>query len=197
MLYRFRDCFSCASKIRRNASYDHIPFQWSVHRQERPGARIEHSEFLAGNSSDPRVPFTESLCDAIAGAGRIVVYNESFEYSRLDDLARWLPKFESKIERIKPKLWDLLRVIRQSVYHPKFCGSFSLKSVLPAFLPEMSYDNLEVPEGKAAGMAWAEFISDATSVNEKAHLKKTLLEYCRQDTLALVKLLEELHMYAI
>lgn len=177
------------------APYNHIPFQWSVHRQEKPGARIEHFEFLAENNSDPRVPFAKSLCEAVAGAGKIVVYNEIFEYSRLDDLARWLPGYSSKIERAKRKLWDLLRVIRRSVYHPAFCGSFSLKSVLPAFVPEMSYEKLEIAEGTAAGLAWAQFTSEATSVDEKARLKRALLEYCKQDSLALVKLLEKLRKY--
>lgn len=128
------------------APYDHIPFQWSVHRQETPGARLQHYEFLAENGSDPRAPFTESLCHAVEGAGKIIVYNEGFEYSRLDDLARWLPEYSSKIKKVKAKLWDLLRVIRRTVYHPGFCGSFSLKSVVPAFLPEMSYEDLEVAE---------------------------------------------------
>jgi predicted RecB family nuclease len=177
------------------APYDHVPFQWSVHRLEKPGARLEHFEFLAENSSDPRVPFTKSLCETVSGAGNIIVYNESFEYSRLDDLARWLPPYASQIKKVKVKLWDLLRVIRRTVYHPAFCGSFSLKLVVPAFLPEMTYEDLEVAEGTAAGLVWAQFIDSATPAKQKAHLKKALLEYCKHDTLALVKLLERLRKY--
>jgi hypothetical protein len=176
--------------------YDHIPFQWSVHRQEKPGSKLEHFEFLAEDNSDPRLPFVESLCQAVAGAVKIVVYNQSFEDSRLDDLARWLPEYASDMKQVKGKLWDLLRVVRQTVYHPEFGRSFSLKVVLPALVPEMSYENLEVAEGSAAGLAWARYIDTSTPPTEKARLKRALLEYCGRDTLAMAKLLRELRRHA-
>jgi hypothetical protein len=156
---------------------------------------LKHFEFLAENDSDPRLPFLESLCKAVAGAGTIVVYNQTFESSRLDDLARWLPTYASDIEAIKGKIWDLLVVVRRDVYHPAFGGSFSLKSVLPAFLPEMTYETLEVAEGTSAGLAWARLIDPVTPSVEKRRLRRALLEYCNQDTLALAKLLKELRRF--
>ena len=68
--------------------YDHIPFHWSVHRQERANAPIKRNDYLAENTSDPRVPFLESLCKVVKGAGSIVVFNEPFEATRLDELVR-------------------------------------------------------------------------------------------------------------
>jgi hypothetical protein len=62
-------------------------------------------------------------------------YNKTFESSRLDDLARWLPPYKSEIKAIKAKMWDLLLAVRRNVYHPTFAGSFSLKTALPAFAP--------------------------------------------------------------
>ena len=191
----FETLYPALPRFAKMAPYDHVPFQWSVHRQEMPGAAWKHFEFLSEDTSDPRVPFIESLCKAVAGAGSIVVYNESFEYSRLDDLARWLPKYEPAIEKIKSKIWDLHRVVRRHVYHPAFAGSFSLKFVLPAFLPDMAYDNLEVAEGTSAGIAWEKFIAPATPLAEKNRLKKALLEYCGHDTFAMAKLLDELRSY--
>jgi hypothetical protein len=188
----FETLFPALPRFAKMAPYDHIPFQWSVHRQEKPGAALKHFEFLAEDSSDPRPRFVETLCAAVAGAKNIVVYNERFEYSRLGDLARWLPKFSPAIETIKSKLWDLLDVVRQYVYHEAFGGSFSLKFVLPAFVPAMSYENLNISEGTAAGIAWQRFIDPATPAVEKKQLRKALLEYCAQDTIALVRLLEEL-----
>ena len=188
----FETVFPALPRLAKMSPYDHILFQWSVNRQEKPGGPMKHFEFLAENDSDPRLPFVESLCKALAGAGNIVVYNKSFESSRLNDLARWLPKYASAIEAIKGKMWDLLDVVRRNVYHPAFAGSFSLKSVLPAFVPGMTYENLEVGEGTAAGLAWARFIEPATPPAEKNGLRQALLAYCKHDTLALVKLLEEL-----
>lgn len=192
----FETLYPALPRFAKMAPYDHIPFQWSVHRLERPGAALKHFEFLAEGNSDPRPRFVETLCEALEEAKNIVVYNESFEYSRLDDLGRWLPKFAPTIERIKSKMWDLLVVVRQNVYHCAFAGSYSLKFVLPAFVPEMSYENLEIEEGTAAGIAWERFIDPETPTGEKNRLRKALLEYCAQDTLALVRLLEELRKLA-
>src|ERR1019366_9439269 len=111
------------------------------------------------------------------------------ESSRLDYLSRWLPAYKPKFEAIKTKMWDLLDVVRRNVYHPAFGGSFSLKSVLPAFVPKMNYENLEISDGIAAGLVWAQFIDSTTPLVEKSRLRKALREYCQQDTLALVKLL--------
>ncbi len=191
----FETVFPGLPRFAKMRAYNHIPFQWSVHRQEKPGGPLKHFEFLAEDNADPRLPFLESLCKAIRGAGSIVVYNKTFESSRLYDLARWLSVYNSDIEAIRAKMWDLLVAMRRHVYHPAFAGSFSLKAVLPAFLPEMTYKNLEVAEGTAAGLAWARFIDPATSAVEKARLRKALLEYCNWDTLGLAKLLEKLRKY--
>jgi predicted RecB family nuclease len=186
----FETVFPALPRLAKMGPYDHIPFQWSVHRQEKPGDSLNHHEFLAKNDSDPRLAFIESLCKALTGAGNIVVYNQSFESSRLADLARWMPAYESEIKKIEAKIWDLLVVVRRNVYHPAFAGSFSLKFVLPAFVPEMTYKTLEVAEGTAAGLAWARLIQPTAPLVEKYRLKKALLEYCKQDTLALAKLFD-------
>lgn len=191
----FETVFPALPRFAKMGPYDHIPFQWSVHRQEKPGGPLKHFEFLAENDSDPRLPFLESLCKAVSGAGDIVVYNQGFESSRLDELARWLPAYNSDISGIQGNMWDLLVAVRRHVYHPAFAGSFSLKSILPAFVPEMTYKNLEIAEGTTAGLAWARFIDSATSAAEKSRLRKALLEYCAQDTLALTKLLEVLRKF--
>jgi hypothetical protein len=179
-------------RFANTAPYDQIPFQWSVHRQEKSGGPLKHFEFLAENNFDPRLPFVESLCKVVRGTGSIVVYNQTFESRRLDDLARWLPAYKSDIETIKANMWDLLAIIGRNVYHPSFGGSFSLKSVLPAFVPKMKYENLEISDGMAAGLAWGRFIEPATPLLEKSRLRKALLEYCNQDTLALSMLLDVL-----
>jgi len=124
---------------------------------------MKRYDFLAESASDPRIPFLESLCQAVKAAGSIVVYNQGFEASRLDDLARWLPEHRAEIAEIKAKLWDLLAVIRRNVYHPAFGSSFSLKRVAAAILPDMSYDDLGVADGIQAGIAWAQLVDPAAS----------------------------------
>ena len=173
--------------------YDHLPFQWSVHVQRQPGSATEHFEFLALDSGDPRTAFIASLGEALEeDSGSIVVYNEQFESQRLWELAGWLPAYTDRIRGIQRRLWDLLPVVRNHVYHPAFGGSFSLKAVLPALAPEMTYEGMEVPNGQAAGVAWQSMISTGVTDAERQAKRKALLEYCGQDTLALVKLLEAL-----
>ncbi|HEY4843489.1 MAG TPA: DUF2779 domain-containing protein [Terriglobales bacterium] len=172
--------------------YDHIPFQFSVHVQRELGAAPKHFEFLAINNGDPRPAFISSLCGALGESGSIVVYNQQFESQRLWELAGWLPEYTQRIRDIQRRLWDLLPVVRNHVYHPAFGGSFSLKAVLPALVPEMTYEGMEVPNGQAAGVAWQSMISLGVTDAERQAKRKALLEYCGQDTLALVKLLEAL-----
>ena len=172
--------------------YDQIPFQWSVHVQREPGAAPEHFEFLATDRSDPRPAFISALCDALGDRGSIVVYSQQFESQRLLDLASWLPEFSGRIKKIQRRLWDLLPIVRDHVYHPAFGGSYSLKSVLPALVPEMTYEGMEVADGQAAGMAWESLIGGDCSEAERQQKRKALLDYCGQDTLGMVRLVEKL-----
>ncbi len=176
--------------------YDQLPFQWSVNLQREPGAEPEHHEFLATDSSDPRREFIASLCSALGKSGSIVVYYQPFESQRLSELAAWMPEFSGCIKKIQRRLWDLLPVIRNHVYHPAFAGSYSLKSVLPALVPEMTYDGMEVGNGQDAGLAWEALIRGTGDEAERECLRKALLDYCGQDTLALVRLLEHLRVQA-
>ncbi len=172
--------------------YDQIPFQWSVHVQQQPGAEPEHFEFLATDKSDPRRTFASTLCDALSERGSIAVYFRQFESQRLADLALWLPEFASRIKKIQQRLWDLLPIIRDHVYHPAFGGSYSLKSVLPALVPEMTYEGMEVADGQAAGLAWESLVRGELNCGEHDRIRKALLDYCGQDTLGMVKLVEKL-----
>lgn len=169
--------------------YDHLPFQWSVHVQREPGAESEHHRFLATDSSDPRREFIGSLCAALGESGTIVVYS-SFESQRLSEIASWFPEFANPINAIQARLFDLLPVVREHVYHPAFAGSYSLKSVLPALVPRMSYDGMVVADGQSAGLAWESLISGECTEAERQVKRRALLDYCSQDTLGMVRLVE-------
>ena len=170
--------------------FDHIPFQWSVHVVRQPNAAPEHCEFLACHTTDPRPKFISALCDALGDRGSIVVYNQQFESQRLSELASWLPDFAGRIKKIQRRLWDLLPVVRNHVYHPAFNGSHSLKSVLPALVPAMSYEGMVVANGQGAGLVWKSLVSGDCHEAEHQRKREALLDYCGQDTLGMVRLLE-------
>ncbi len=171
--------------------FDQLPFQWSLHVQRQPEAVPEHYEFLATNVGDPRREFITSLCGALGESGSIVVY-AAFESQRLSELAAWLPEFAERIKQIQCRLWDLLPVVRDHVYHAAFAGSYSLKAVLPALVPAMTYEGMAVANGQHAGLAWESLVRGELDQSERERTRKALLDYCGQDTLALVRLLERL-----
>ena len=176
--------------------YDQLPFQWSVHVQRQPGTEPEHHEFLSADASDPRREFMFSLCRVLGDSGSIVVYS-SFESQRLSELAAWLPEHAAPITAIQARLFDLLPVVREHTYHPAFAGSYSIKSVLPALVPEMSYEGMEVANGQDAGIAWESLVRGSLNRDERKRIEKALREYCGQDTLAMVRLLEMLRAVAM
>jgi hypothetical protein len=173
--------------------YDRFAFQWSVHVQKKPGAKTKHHEFLQDDGDDPRGAFITTLLSVLEEHKKtpIIVYS-SFESGVLSEFSALFPKYAKRIEKIKSRLWDLLQVIRSNVYHPQFLGSFSIKNVLPALVPDMSYDGMEVADGTEAGLAYEKLISGELESKERQSLRDALLDYCRQDTLGMVKLLEHL-----
>jgi hypothetical protein len=91
----------------------------------------------------------------------------------------------------------LAAVFRNHVYHPAFAGSYSLKSVLPALVPELAYDGMTVSNGQDAGIAWKSLVHGNMDQSEQDKIKKALLDYCGRDTMALVRLLETLRQVSI
>jgi predicted RecB family nuclease len=175
--------------------YDHLPFQWSVHVQRQLGAEPQHYEFLATDANDPRREFISSLFATLGETGSIVVYS-SFESQRLSDLGAWLPEFAERISAIQTRLFDLLPIVREHTYHPAYAGSYSIKSVLPALVPEMSYEGMKVSNGQDAGLAWESLVRGCLDASERDKIRKALLDYCGQDTLAMVRLLETIQLVA-
>jgi len=176
--------------------YDQLPFQFSVHSQKEPGATLEHHEFLATDANDPRREFISSLLATLGETGSIVVYS-SFELQRLSELAAWLPEFADRIGALQGRLFDLLPVVREHTYHPAYAGSYSIKSVLPALVPEMTYEGMRVANGQGAGLAWESLVCDSLACGERERIRTALLDYCGQDTLAMARLLEMLQAVAM
>ena len=87
---------------------------------------------------------------ACAGARTIVTYNAHFERQYLEHLAAAVPAQRKALRAVARRLVDLLPIVRDNVYHPKFGGSFSLKSVVPALVPGLGYEDLDIGEGSTA-----------------------------------------------
>ena len=167
-----------------------IPFQWSNHILYEDGI-IEHHEWLCGEDKDPREEFAITLLKALGDEGPIFIYTD-YEKRIVNDLARYLPQQRIQLQNLLGRFKDLQALIRKYYYHPKFHGSFSLKFVLPALVPEMDYHNLAIQEGSLASMEYLRMLEPSTTPKEKEKIERNLLEYCGYDTLAMLKIREEI-----
>ena len=149
--------------------WDQVPVQFSIH-VERRGGGYDHQTWQAEGPTDPRPDQAALLVAACEGVQAVVAYNSSFERSCIRLLAAAVPSLARELGLIELKLVDLLPIVRNHVYHPKFTGSFALKSVVPALAPEVTYEDLEIRDGAAATLAlWRlVFESDGLGTRERA-----------------------------
>jgi hypothetical protein len=85
-------------------------------------------------------------------------------------------------------------VVANNVAHPEFHGSYSIKDVLTPLAPELSYEGLAVADGMTASVELAGLMLNgaALSAGERAQKRADLLEYCKMDTWAMVRLVDAL-----
>lgn len=174
--------------------YQHVPFQFSCHVIGSLDDDPIHFEYLHEMDCDPRRGLAERLLAALGETGSIVSYNKKFEAERIKELALTFPEFREKLNAAIIRLVDPLPIFQQAVYDKAFKGSFSLKSVAPVILgPDASYEGLHIGNGGAAQRSFKRMISVHTTQEEKSHLRTSLLEYCKKDTLVMVGLVRWLY----
>jgi hypothetical protein len=171
--------------------FDALPTQFSLHTLNKTN-HLEHNEFLADGQSDPRQPFAEALLKAIPEKGSILIYSP-YENRILQETALFLPKLKSRLLGLVGRTVDLAAPFRQQqVLHPDFEGSYSIKVVLPTLVPGMDYDHLAIGDGTAAVAAYLRLMDPKVTDASKKKIRKDLLIYCAQDTLAMVKIVDVL-----
>ncbi|TMM44982.1 DUF2779 domain-containing protein [Qipengyuania marisflavi] len=165
--------------------YQQIPFQFSLHLEQRDGT-ITHHEFLSCDGSDPRRACAEALISMVPDDATIIAYYAPFERRVLRDLAAWEPDLAGPLLVMAEATVDLLPVTRNNWYHRDQRGSWSIKAVLPTIAPELDYASLEVKDGGNAQLAWAEAAQKRCSVARREALAEALKAYCQRDTWAMI-----------
>lgn len=169
-------------------SYQQNCFQFSLHILGTDG-QLLHKEFLDLSGNDPSAAFAQALIVYCGNSGPVYVYNAAFETTRICELAQRHPNHSDALLAINARIVDLLPIARERYYHPSQEGSWSIKKVLPALVPELSYADLDgVQDGGKAQEAFMEAIHPNTSTERKSQLECQLLEYCKLDTYAMVRL---------
>ena len=172
-------------------SYEQIPFQYSLHIMQKDGS-IEHKEFLITNPKGNLTrPLIERMKEDIDPNGTVIAWYTSYEKQRNIKLAELHPEHAKFLEVINDKMFDLMTIFSNNYYvDPAFKGSSSIKKVLPVIVPELTYKSLNISKGDQASERWERMISESTPADEKKQIGKDLLEYCKLDTWAMVKIYE-------
>ena len=172
--------------------YQQVPYQYSLHSLQEVSSELGHAEFLAPPNTDPRRPLVEKLVRDIPDNACVLAYNASFEKTILSQLADWFPEHRGKLNIIIDHLRDLAIPFRnRDCYHWRMKGSYSQKKVLPALIPEMTYQGMAISDG---GMAMEGYhrMCKAENPVEIDTIREELLAYCRMDTFGMVRLYERL-----
>jgi len=173
--------------------YQNIVFQYSLHIQRTADSKLEQFAFLADKLADPSREMAESLKKQIGETGTIIAWNMGFEQECNSGMAERETEFKEFFEDINNRMYDLMTVFKKGYYiHKEFYGSASLKKVLPVLVPSLSYGELNIHEGMTASNSWYEMFDSKTDGKRKQAIYDDLLKYCELDTLAMVKILEEL-----
>jgi hypothetical protein len=173
--------------------YQQIPFQYSLHIEHENGT-LEHKEYLALDGIDPREHISQRLCEDIPSDVTVLAYNMSFEKGVIKKLAESFPTLSTHLLSINENMNDLMIPFQKKYYvTPSMNGSYSIKYVLPALVPQLAlaYKELDgVQNGTQAMNAFANM--SKMEEGEKLKMRTSLIEYCKLDTLAMVKILEKL-----
>ena len=115
-----------------------------------------------------------------------------FEAGVIKKLAQHFPEYASDLDVLGSRLVDLMEPFRKQYYYlPQMKGSYSIKAVLPALVADMRYDELEFQDGMQAMQAYLQ-LADEVDAAHIEQVRNALWEYCKLDTYAMVRILEEL-----
>jgi Domain of unknown function(DUF2779) len=169
--------------------YQQVPFQYSLHILDSPDSPLRHEEYLHRECSNPCSSLAEALRSHIGEHGTILVWNESFEKSCNKTLAHEVPDLEDFLLNLNERIRDLKIPFSKGWYVDKdFCGSASIKKVLPVLVPSLSYASLGIHEGGSAQRLWTQAVIDGKDTINKEVMFADLIAYCKLDTLAMVEI---------
>jgi hypothetical protein len=167
--------------------YETIPTQYSLHVRDRGGV-LSHREYIASPSRDCRRDLALRLIVDLGEEGSVVTYS-GFERIIISGLKDKFPDLAVHLQAVLSRIVDLEKCIR-CILHPGFRGRTSIKVVLPVLVPDLSYTSLEITDGDTAMVTFARAALGAMDEEEWVRKRAALLEYCKMDTYAMVRLHE-------
>ncbi len=116
-----------------------------------------------------------------------MVWYEPFEKTRNTEMAEAFPEHKAFLFNLNERVIDLMQPFSdETITDPAFMGSSSIKKVLPALVPELAYDDLDIKEGASASRLWKEVTMINPEAQERLKVYANLVDYCTRDTWAMV-----------
>lgn len=177
--------------------YQYIPFQYSLHIIEANGSKTEQIEYLDLDQGDPGERLAQHLLEHMQDSGSIIVWNKSFEMGRHKEMAALYANYREKLLGLNERIYDLMNIFRKGLYaHPEFKGKYSIKKILPVLVPDLSYESLNIPSGDETMMIWNDIHLGKLAKEKIEGTRIDMLEYCKLDTLAMLRIWEHLRTLA-
>lgn len=177
--------------------HQQVVFQYSLHILDSSDSNLRHAEHLCRESStESLLALVKQMREDIGDIGSIIVWNKVFERDRNKELGQLFTKYESFYSDLNDRMYDLKDIFSKNYYvDPGFRGSNSIKDVLPVLAPELSYKELAIGKGDLASVRWYEIVTGENTEGAE-QVFADLLAYCKLDTLAMVRIWQELHKVA-
>jgi hypothetical protein len=173
--------------------YQQLPFQYSLHIQFSPTAKLMQCEFLAEGPGNPAPALVKQLMTDLGPTGSVIVWYKPFEMSRNTELGNLIPGSAEYFKQVNTRVFDLMEIFSEGLYADAKClGSASIKAVLPVLVPDMTYKTLGIQEGNAASRRWGQASRGELEDDDARKVYDDLLIYCRQDTMAMVRIYQVL-----
>ncbi len=175
--------------------FEQVGFQYSLHIVSNINEEPQHKEFLAQaedftnpQAINPRQAMINQMKLDFGTTGSIVSYSASFEKGVIERLAKDFPEDRLFLLGLNNRMVDLLDVFKNAWYYvPQMGKSASIKDVLPALVPDLSYKNLKINNGDLANKTYMSMI-DGSFKGDVNETRNNLLDYCKLDTLAMVEI---------
>ncbi|MCK7590610.1 DUF2779 domain-containing protein [Subsaxibacter sp. CAU 1640] len=177
-------------KVDGLSPHQHLTFQVSIHTMNKNGD-ITHFEYLSEVMELP-VKMLQQMQNFTGVEGTFISWYAAFETGRNNDMMRMHPEFQPYLNYINNHMFDLEKLFFTSYVDYRFQGRTSIKYVLPILEPKFSYSELEIQNGTMALDTWGRLMLQPQSFEDAAAVRKHLLEYCKLDTLAMVKIYQQL-----
>lgn len=169
--------------------YQALPVQFSLHRMSADGG-LEHFEWLADRHGQ-QLELIEQLQACVEVSGSAVSWNKGFENGCNRRLMELYPDKAEFLTSLNDRTIDLEEPFKRDFVHWGFHGSSSIKKVLPVLCPDLRYSENDVHDGMGAVEAWNRMI-ESHDPGEKDELRRQLIEYCKLDSLAMVRIYQAL-----